>query len=121
MDTDPFMTLVDVASHAAQIDDKKKGAPTEKETLSILAPKNKGLQVTHDDGSASRTTPPPRATSEIRGAVLISPSTPKTNNRTAIPGYRAPKQSFARELMDVLMNPAYNDIITFLPGTSLQP
>lgn len=119
---DPFMALVDAAT--ALIDEKKQGASAKKqESLSIVPPNTaaraKGLSVTHGNGVAS-TTPPPVAGSDTQGATLISPSTPKTNNRTlaasALPaGFPPQKQSFARLLMDVLLDEANNDIITFLP------
>jgi len=108
------MTLVDAAT--ALIDDKKQAA-AKKESLAILAPNNAETSVTkHHDGDSSTTPPPPHMNSQSRVA-LVSPSTPKTNNRTppVAVGFREPKQSFARVLMDVLMDEKLNDIITFLP------
>jgi hypothetical protein len=114
---DPFMTLVDAAT--ALIDEKKKGGAEKKqESLSIVQP-NARAKETHS-GDEPSTTPPPGTGSDTRGATLISPSTPKTNNRTLStpalpPGFPPQKQSFARDLMDVLLDEANNDIITFLP------
>jgi hypothetical protein len=114
---DPFMTLVDAAT--ALIDEKKKGGAEKKqESLSIVQP-NVRTKGTHS-GDEPSTTPPPGTGSDTRGATLISPSTPKTNNRTLStpalpPGFPPQKQSFARDLMDVLLDEANNDIITFLP------
>ncbi len=111
------MTLVDAAT--ALIDEKKKGGAEKKqESLSIVQP-NARAKETHS-GDEPSTTPPPGTGSDTRGATLISPSTPKTNNRTLStpalpPGFPPQKQSFARDLMDVLLDEANNDIITFLP------
>lgn len=105
------MTLVDAAT--AIIDRKKEAAKPE--TLSIKA-RTSEASVTrdHDDHS---TTPPPGGSSDSRAAI-VSPSTPRTNNRTAQPAAiisREPKPSFARILMDTLLDDSLSDIITFLP------
>jgi hypothetical protein len=112
---DPFMTLVDAATALIDENGKKHGA--KKKSLSIFGPlKNTDDSATkrfHHDGHSS-TTPPPHVTTDKRVA-LVSPSTPKASNRTPSVGFREQKQSFARLLMDVLMDEKLNDVITFLP------
>jgi hypothetical protein len=106
------MTLVDAAT--AIIDKKKEAAKPS--TLSIKALKSEA-SVTGCDHDGHSTTPPP-GSSDSRLAAIVSPSTPRTNNRTvqaaAIIG-REPKPSFARILMDTLLDDSLSDIITFLP------
>ena len=114
---DPFMTLVDAAT--SLIDESAKTQGSKKKSLSVLAPpKNTSESATrrrglHHDGHSS-TTPPPHMTANNRVA-LVSPSTPKASNRTPAIGLREQKQSFARGLMDVLLDESLNDVITFLP------
>lgn len=117
---DAFMTLVDAAT--SLIDEKKEAA--KREGLGIKASEKpmSETSVTRHLESNSSSTPPPDMPPNDRAA-LVSPSTPRTNNRSppeaavaaAAAAAAGPKPSFAKLLMDVLMDETLNDIITFLP------
>ena len=124
----PFMALVDAAAdlleNAPARQRDGKASPT-------WVPEGSSETEQANDSTASSSTdtstPPPEASSENPSDLhLVSPPTPKSSNRSVVcvgvkpaslklPDEDPNRLSFARVLMDVLMNEEHDDVITFLP------